>query len=120
MGLNGNNSPIMLEAIPEASITVMRPYRSESTLAGMIDTANIPVVNETVNAAVAGVIRYDADNAGSRACVQYIAAKLARPAPYSAAVMRRYPGIPTRCATTTWAIAMMLSAEAPKRKGIIL
>ncbi|GAB4707229.1 hypothetical protein MOKP122_13810 [Mycobacterium avium subsp. hominissuis] len=60
----------------------------------MIDSANAPVVSDTVSAAVAGPIRWCADRAGSSAWVQYIAAKLARPAPQSAAVIRRYPRVP--------------------------
>ena len=54
MELNGNSNPIMLDSTPDVSITVVRPKRSDSTLAGMIDSASIPVVSETVSAAVAG------------------------------------------------------------------
>ena len=47
--------------------------------------------------------------------MQYIAAKLARPAPYSAAVTRRYPRLPAWCAVGVEAsrgMAVMLRAAA--------
>jgi hypothetical protein len=57
VGLNGNSNPMTLDTTPDVSITVMRPYRSESTLAGMMHSASNPVVSDTESAAVAGVMR---------------------------------------------------------------
>lgn len=46
---------MIVVTIAETSMTRVRPNRSESALAGMIDRASIPVVTETVRAAEAGL-----------------------------------------------------------------
>ena len=60
--------------------------------AGMMDSASIPVVAETVNDAVAGVTWRSSDRTGRRACVQYRALNDANPAPTIAKMTLRYMG----------------------------
>lgn len=94
VGLAGSSSPMTVVAIADTSITGVRPNRSDRALAGMIDSASIPVVTETVRAAAAGLTPRSADSAGSTACVPYRAANVASPAANSAPVSRRYPAVP--------------------------
>jgi hypothetical protein len=63
-------------------------------------------------------MRKYADNSGSSAWVQYIAAKLANPALHTAAVTRRYPLLPTRCVAPVRCASMaaMLRGPAKERK----
>lgn len=60
---------MIVVTIAETSMMRVRPNRSESALAGMIDRASIPVVTETVRAAEAGLTPRSAESAGSTACV---------------------------------------------------
>ncbi|CPW38300.1 Uncharacterised protein [Mycobacteroides abscessus] len=69
VGLAGRSSPMIVVTIAETSMTRVRPNRSESALAGMIDRASIPVVTETVRAAEAGLTPRSAESAGSTAWV---------------------------------------------------
>lgn len=64
---SGMSSPTTALSIAESAITRTRPNRSDSTLAGTIMIASMPVVADTVSAAAAGPTRNSSESAGSTA-----------------------------------------------------
>ncbi len=88
-GDHGSASPRRDAATAEMTMTLMRPYRSDRTLTGMIANARKPVVSETVSADVVGETPKCCEKTGSIACTWYIAMKAAIPAANMATVALR-------------------------------
>ena len=93
---HGSTMPMIAVSDADMAITRVRPNRSDSALAGMIDRASIPVVAETARADPAGDTSNASDNAGRTACAAYIATNVVIPAAKSDTVIRRYPVSPRR------------------------
>ena len=80
--------PAIAESNAEATMTRLRPKRSERMLAGTMAKASTPVVALTARAATAGDASNSRARSGRTACAEYIDTKVAIPAAKSAVVMR--------------------------------
>lgn len=77
-------------SVIDANISPRRPTRSDSAPAHRIDTASIPVDNDSESELDAAPTLNSWANAGSSGCTQYSSEKVEKPARNSANAMRLY------------------------------